>query len=61
VIIDLFELRCDDCKLIYGIITNAALVTYSQMRAHAKQHGWARYRVAHGELMDFCPQCKVSH
>jgi hypothetical protein len=72
VIIDLFELRCDDCKKLFDAIKNRSEVSPARVRSEAHKLGWVRrsvhlfhdpYTVSDSvnTLRDFCPQCKVSH
>ena len=61
-IVQLFELRCDDCKERFEDLHDSAEVSPASVRAEAKKRGWVRRteRIYAGpsQLCDFCPQCK---
>jgi hypothetical protein len=59
-IVQIFELRCDDCKERFEDLHDFALVSHADVRAEAKKRGWVR-RVEGEDRKDYCPQCKGRH
>jgi hypothetical protein len=63
-IVQIFELRCDDCKDRFEDLFDFSLVSHSDVRAEARKRGWKRLRVPGkfgDDLQDFCAQCKGKH
>jgi hypothetical protein len=56
-IIQLFELRCDDCNERFEDFFDFSIVSHGEVRAEAKKRGWVRRDTTIGR-QDFCPQCK---
>ncbi len=58
-IVQIFELRCNDCNERFEDLFDFAIFSHADVRAEAKKRGWARKRDPRtGDLQDFCPQCK---
>jgi hypothetical protein len=41
-IVQMFELRCDDCAERFEDLQDFSLVSHSDVRANAKKRGWVR-------------------
>jgi hypothetical protein len=61
-IVQIFELRCNDCNERFEDLFDFALTSHAEARAEAKKRGWVRRRDARtGDLQDFCTHCKGNH